>query len=145
VPTATSPPPPPATQPPPSPIPVSGALETFLSDARQTEADLAEIRNWIDQADYSQGIWTLSCAPVHGHSIHQPVSTAPAADPNLAGIWHEYSAALASGQEILDWFVQACTGEKLVLRSMDFTPKRDLTFDVLSQAENVVRALEALQ
>jgi hypothetical protein len=124
-------------------------FETFLSDARQTEADLWEIRNWFDHMKAQEEGTTppreFSCALAHGHSIHQPVSTAPADDPNLVGIWHEYSAALAAGQELLDWFVLACNSEVAVFSSHDYTERRFDATIALSQAEHVVTALEAMQ
>ena len=137
--TATLPPLPTAT---PMPPPVSGVAAAFLNDARQTTADLLEVKVWFDRLAGSESV---SCAIVFDHSIHQPVSTAPAADPDLVGIWHEYQAAMAIGQDCLNWLVDFCAGGGGTIGGNDFWDRRQSTSRALSQAEHVVQALEALQ
>lgn len=146
LPTSTPPPPPTAppaapTQP-PAPPPTSGVLSTFLSDARQTQADLLEVKIWFDRLAGSESV---PCSTVFGHSIHTPVSAAPAQDPELVGIWHEYQGALGSGQLCLQWLVDFCSAGGGTIDYGTFWDRRALSSDALSRAEHVVQALEALR
>jgi hypothetical protein len=140
-PTATPVPPAAPTQPPPPP-PSSGVLSTFLSDARQTQADLLEVKIWFDRLAGSESV---ACSTVFAHSIHTPVSNAPAQDPELVEIWHEYEGALASGQLCLQWLVDFCSAGGGTIDYGTFWDRRELSSDALSRAEHVVQALEARQ
>jgi hypothetical protein len=140
-PTATPVPPAAPTQP-PAPPPTSGVLSTFLSDARQTQGDLLEVKIWFDRLAGSESV---ACSTVFGHSIHTPVSSAPAQDPQLVGIWREYEGALASGQLCLQWLVDFCAAGGGNIDYGTFWDRRALSSDALSHAEHVVQSLEALQ
>ncbi len=142
LPTATPLPLPPATQPPPPPAPSSGVVATFLSDARLTTANLMDIKIWFDRL---AGGESVSCATVCDHSIHRPVSNTPAADPDLVDIWHEYEAAMANGQDCLNWLVEFCASGGGNMSGNDFMTRRTLSSQALSQGEHVVQALDALQ
>lgn len=138
--TPTPLPPPPLTD---VPAPPSGGVRaTFLADARQTQSDLLEVKIWFDRL---AGGETVSCATVIAHSIHRPSSAAPAQVADLVPIWNEYQAAIANGQQCLQWLVDFCSQGGGNIDAGTFWDRRGLSSDALSHCEHVVQALESAQ
>jgi hypothetical protein len=117
-------------------------VSTFLSDARWTQADLLEIKVWFDRL---AGGESVSCNTILSHGVHLPVSAAPGQNPDLVGVWNEYQAAIADGQQCLQWLVDFCNSGGGTIDYGTFWNRRDLSSSALSHAEHVVQALEAMQ
>jgi hypothetical protein len=136
-----TPEPAPATEP-AAPPPSFDLLSTFLADARQTQADLATVEAWFDQL---AGGETVAGSGVLAHSIHLPVSVAPGQDPDLADMWDKYHAAIADGQQCLQWLIDFCASGGGTMDDDALRVRRELLSSALRHAEHVVQALEALQ
>jgi hypothetical protein len=114
-------------------------VATFLADARQTQGDLMEIKIWFDRL---AGEETIPCSTVYAHAIHRPSSTAPASVPDLAPTWNEYQAAIADGQNCLQWLVDFCDAGGGTIDYGTFWDRRALSSSALSRCEHVVQTLE---
>ncbi len=102
--------------------------------------DLMVIKIWFDKL---AGGESIACSTVIEHSIHQPVSAAPAQVPDLVPIWNEYQSALATGQQCLDWLWLFCLAGGGGMDDGTFWGVWDLSSAALSQSQHVVQALEA--
>ena len=134
--TAALPPAAPPTTAPPS----SGVVSTFLADARQTKDDLLEVKVWFDRL---AGGESVPCSTILAHSIHRPSSTAPAQVPDLSPTWNEYQAAIADGQQCLQWLIDFCNAGGGTIDNSTFWDRRTLSADALSHCEHVVQDLES--
>lgn len=131
---------PPATALPPTAPPSSGVVSTFLSDARQTKDDLLEVKIWFDRL---AGGESVPCNTILAHSIHPPSSAAPAQVPDLIPTWNEYQAAIANGQQCLQWLIDFCNAGGGTIDTGTFWDRRTLSADALSHCEHVVQDLES--
>ncbi|MBU0705319.1 MAG: hypothetical protein KKC18_15830, partial [Chloroflexi bacterium] len=129
----------PLTAPPATAPPSSGVVSTFLSDARQTQDDLSKVKVWFDRM---AGGETVQCSTILAHYIHRPSSTAPAQVPDLSPTWNEYQAAIANGQQCLQWLIDFCNAGGGTIDNSTFWDRRTLSADALSHCEHVVQDLE---
>jgi hypothetical protein len=122
--------------------PSSDVAAALLADARQTRDDLMQVKVWFDRMAGSESV---SCATVIAHTIHLPSSTAPGQVPQLASPWNEYQAAIADGQQCLQWLKDFCVQGGGTLDVAMFNDRRSLSASALSRCEHAVQALESGQ
>jgi hypothetical protein len=125
----------------PPPPASSGLVAAFLGDARATQGDLLEVKNWFDRL---AGQEQIACSTVYGHGIFRSGRSSAANVPELAPIWAEYQAAIGNGQTCLDWLVAFCRAGGGNIDSQTFWDRRELSSSALSHCEHVVQALEAM-